>query len=374
MDEAHLSVKVLGRIEWTFTREVLWSVYGPVLRAPTGTYAVRYAGMEEVGYYEHLYRMNKARTFGEWLDAMQYRALTMFNTVYADYEGNIFSLYNARVPVRSPEYDWQNDPPGTTSATLWQEEVPCEALPQVLNPSSGFVQSTNATPFRTTVGDDTPSPEAYDATWGIETRMTNRAYRALERFGRDASEFYAYKYDMAYSTQSAVARTIARILATLPDDPEVQEALDRLATWDLHATPDNRGAALVVLWLQPFGERLLEEEIPDEELYAHLLDAVRFLRAHYGRLDPRWEEVNHLKRGDLDIGLGGAPDVLHAVYRHLPTMGICMAVPEIRTFRLPRGKQMARSIRRASISTGQLPRVRIRRTTPTRHCSSRGTR
>lgn len=318
VDEARLRVKLLGRIEWTFTRQVLWSVHGPALRTPTGTYAVRYAGMDEVGYYEQLYRMNKARTFEEWLDAMRYRALAMFNTVYADREGNIFYLYNARVPVRSPEFDWQGDLPGTTSAALWMQEVPFEALPQVLNPASGFVQSTNATPFRTTVGDDNPSPDAYDATWGIETRMTNRAYRALELFGGDSSitadEFYTYKYDMAYSTQSAVARTIARVLANPPEAPEIQEALDLLASWDLQATPENRGAALVVLWLQPFGERLLEEDIPDEELHAHLLDAVRFLRAHYDRLDPRWEEVNHLKRGDLDIGLGGAPDVLHAVY------------------------------------------------------------
>ena len=38
------------------------------------------------------------------------------------------------------------------------------------------------------------------------------------------------------------------------------------------------------------------------------------LREHHGRLDPPWSEVNRLRRGDLDLGLGGGPDILHAVY------------------------------------------------------------
>ena len=31
-------------------------------------------------------------------------------------------------------------------------------------------------------------------------------------------------------------------------------------------------------------------------------------------LTPAWSEINRLRRGDIDVGLGGAPDVLHAVH------------------------------------------------------------
>ena len=36
--------------------------------------------------------------------------------------------------------------------------------------------------------------------------------------------------------------------------------------------------------------------------------------AHHGRLDPQWGEVNRLVRGELNIPIGGGPDVLRAIY------------------------------------------------------------
>jgi penicillin amidase/acyl-homoserine-lactone acylase len=38
------------------------------------------------------------------------------------------------------------------------------------------------------------------------------------------------------------------------------------------------------------------------------------LKKAHGRIDVPWSEVNRLRRGDLDLGIGGGPDILHAVY------------------------------------------------------------
>ena len=43
----------------------------------------------------------------EWTDAMRMLAIPMFNTVYADREGNVFYVYNGRLPVRAEGYDWR---------------------------------------------------------------------------------------------------------------------------------------------------------------------------------------------------------------------------------------------------------------------------
>jgi penicillin amidase/acyl-homoserine-lactone acylase len=40
----------------------------------------------------------------------------------------------------------------------------------------------------------------------------------------------------------------------------------------------------------------------------------RALDKAHGRIDVPWSEVNRLRRGKLDLGLGGGPDILHAVY------------------------------------------------------------
>jgi acyl-homoserine-lactone acylase len=42
--------------------------------------------------------------------------------------------------------------------------------------------------------------------------------------------------------------------------------------------------------------------------------AARSLLETKGRVDPPWDEVNRLVRGDLDLGLAGGPDLLHAIY------------------------------------------------------------
>jgi penicillin amidase/acyl-homoserine-lactone acylase len=320
-----LRVKLFGPLSWTFEREVLESVHGPVLRRADGAYAVRWAGMGEAGQLEQTYRMNLAASFGAWASAMAKNHIAMFNTAYADREGNVFYVYNARMPRRAPGHDWAGVLPGDTSAALWREYLPWSELPQVLNPPSGLIQNCNSTPYRTTDGPGNPRPEEFDPSLGIETQMTNRALRALETFGADASisaeEFEAYKFDMAWSRQSEVAGWLRQIAeATPPDDALARAAQAQLAGFDLGAGPDNPGTALAVLALSPLFEAQRDGRPPPSPLAA-LGDAARVLMRHHGRLDPPWHTVNRLRRGALDLGLGGGPDVLHAVYGRGPEDG-----------------------------------------------------
>ncbi|MFQ5865567.1 MAG: acylase [bacterium] len=313
-----LKVKLSGPISLTIYRDVLWSVYGPVVRRPHGTYAIRYVGYGEVRQVEQWYRMNKARNFEEWQEAMRLRAVPMFNCVYADAQGNICYLYNALLPVRAEGYDWSQYLPGNTSKTLWNEYLPFEYLPQVENPVSGFVQNCNSSPFQTTIGWDNPKVEDYSPTCGIETYMTNRALRALELFGADDSiteeEFYDYKHDVTYSTQSEVVRYVEKILnAPIPDDSIAQEAVQVLRSWDLRTNPENRGAALAVLTLQPFFQYKVHNTDASILMEA-LVETAQELKQAHGRIDVMWQKVNRLMRGKVDLGLGGGPDVLNAVY------------------------------------------------------------
>jgi penicillin amidase/acyl-homoserine-lactone acylase len=316
--QAPIKVRLLGRLKWTVAEEVLWSVYGPVVRRPHGTYAIRYAGYGEVGIYEQLLRMNKARTFDEWHEALRIAGLPMFNVTFADREGNIYYLYNARLPRRSPAYDWSQYLPGDTSATLWTEYLDLDELPQVLNPSSGFVQNCNSTPYQTTSGPGNPRAPNFPPSSGIETTMTNRALRALELFGADASiteeEFHDYKYDVTYSAKGDMPAYVQAIVgAPLPDEPHVQAALHLVRDWDLRGDPDSPAMGLVIWTLQSLGFPAPDELAPASVAEA-FVDTVQTFVEHHGRVDVPWSEVNRLQRGELDVGLGGGPDLLHAVY------------------------------------------------------------
>ena len=314
---APIKVKLFGPISWTFEREVLWSIHGPVVRQPHGTYAIRFASYGDVRQIEQWYRMNKAQNFDEWQEAMSMGSVPMFNTGYADREGNIYYLYNAVLPQRSEAYDWTKYLPGDTSETLWTEYVPFERLPQIKNPASGFIQNCNSSPFQTTIGGDNPNPENYSPTFGIDKNMTNRALRALELFGSDDSiteeEFYAYKYDMAYSKESGIAKLVQRILqAPEPDDPLMREAIAVLRDWNLQTNPDNTEAALPI-WAF---HRLLRRSVKDVSIFdlmEKLKEAAFTIKEKHGRLRVPWKEVNRLIRGKVNLGVGGGPDILHAV-------------------------------------------------------------
>lgn len=207
--------------------------------------------------------------------------------------------------------------PGDRSDLIWRETLPFDALPHVINPRSGFVVSMNHTPFAATVGPDNPRPEDFPPEAGIETYFTNRARRALELFGADesitAEEFHAYKYDKRYSEQSEAHAIVSQLLARIaPGDPELGAERAVLERWRLDTEADDTSAALAVATLLPIVTAQRRGESPPDAVAA-LRAASAALKRHFGRIDPPWRDVNRIRRGKLDLGVGGGPDVLRAI-------------------------------------------------------------
>ncbi len=333
--EAPITVTLIGRLRWTVKQEILWSVYGPTVRRDHGVYAIRYAGMGEIGHAEQFFRLNKATNLAEWQAAMREGPLPMFNVGYADKEGNIFYLYNGRIPQRTPGYNWQQYLPGSTSETLWTEYLPFAALPQVSNPPSGFIQNANSSPYRTTLGAGNPDEASFSPTLGIDDTMSNRSLQLLALFGADEAisetEFYAYKYDMTYHPESDMARIVGLILAEPPpSDPNERTAYELLARWDWQATPESLGASVAVLTLYYLvqaedtdmsASNMTGGQFTAVSVQTSFSQAVALMLEKYGTVEVPWQEVNRLVRGEVDLGLGGAPDVLHAIYGDLKEDG-----------------------------------------------------
>jgi penicillin amidase/acyl-homoserine-lactone acylase len=267
---------------------------------------------------EQWYRMNKARTFDEWRAAMRLGALPMFNSGYADRDGNVAYFYGARLPRRDPRYDWSDYLPGDTTETLWGDYLPWDDLPQVVNPPSGVVWNANSSPFEVTPGEGNPDPARYPESHGIERHLTNRALRLQELLGSDNAisreAFDRYKMDVAYSRRSGLAKRVATLLdGPQPGSPRLREALLALGRWDLRANPENPLAALALFTLRPrFDNRPPPTDRSD--LLGALEASAERLRESFGRLDVPWSEVLRLRRGTLDLGLAGAPDTLRAIY------------------------------------------------------------
>jgi acyl-homoserine-lactone acylase len=314
---AELQLRIVGPVAIRVTRDVLWSVYGPVLQRPHGTYALRYATMDKINQVEAYYRLNRASNMDAVMGALELQALPSFNFTYADRAGNIAYIYNAVFPKRDGAYDWQKYLPGDTSRTLWSGYEPFSAVPKIVNPNAGFVYNANNTPFTSTAVEEDLKPSAFAPSLGVDTRETNRGFRLQELLSADASitgeEFRAIKYDKRYSARSKLAVLIARLAAMdfskEPDAAELQRAQALLKAYDLSADAESRSAALAIMVGLPVVVPTFQGK-PEGDILAAMRGAIATLTKHHGRLDPKWGEVNRFRRGTIDAPADGGPDVL----------------------------------------------------------------
>lgn len=309
-------VKLWGPFSFPIIKSIIWSAHGPVLKTPTGVYAIRFSGLQEVGAIQQWYDMSKAKNIDEWKKAISQNGVLSFNITYADKEGNIGEVYNARMPKRIEGVDWTKHLPGNTSELIWDEYLSTDKLPQLWNPSCGWLFSANSTPFKITDPVCNNNRSDYSNTMGIEERFTNRARRSLALFGSDTeiseSDLLKYRADTFYNTESELMNLVQFLVNTVTDDPLIIEAQQVLNEWDGDTKKESRGAALAVITgMRTLGYEYIQNE---EDPIEMLIKTAKELKERYGRIDPKWGEINRIQRGDYDLPLDGAPDILRAIY------------------------------------------------------------
>ena len=315
--EIELDVFIWGFIPWSVTETGYRSVHGPVMKTPHGTYALRYAGMGELRQIEQWMAMNKASSFTEWQQAVELNHIQSFNFIYAGREGNIYFVHNSEMPARPEGWNWQQYLPGDRSDVIWQSYVPFSQLPQVKNPQSGFILSTNQSPFAISAEGSNPDPNSVARNAGWQTRMTNRAVRGLELFETlekvSPQDLLAIKHDNSYSESYRGMGFLQTVLDLEVDDDELKSAQSIIGHWDRATNIDNRGA--------PLGVCVLRAEWKSESSGTALPDPLDTLETCVeqvtdmtGRLDPTWGAINRHGRDDIHFPMAGGPDTLRAAY------------------------------------------------------------
>ena len=312
-----ISIKLLGKKGVIHSEPAYWSVYGPVIKGSKATYAIRYSWDDSIKSVEQWYKMNKATNFNEWNSAMSMMAIPMFNAGYADKDGNIFYIYNAKLPIRDNKYDWKRVVAGNSSETLWTEFIPYEKLPKVMNPPSGFIINCNNTPMFTTLNNNPEINFSDNYYSGIETKMTNRALRSMDLFVKDSTitynDFKNIKFDLQYAENSNMAEYVNRTKELIKEsqDSYLLKAFEVLNHWDLGTEKNNINAALPII---SFGRFVDSYIVSDERLLLQLNSTIKFLYKNFNSLKIEWGSINRLIRGTTNLSLSGGPDILRAIY------------------------------------------------------------
>lgn len=292
------------------------SVHGPVIRNAKGSFAIRYAGIDNVKAVEQYYRNTKARNWEEWTRSMSTGGITGTNFIYADKTGRIAYVYNALFPDRKPGFDYTKILPGDVSAPVWKGPVPFDRFPKIVAPASGFVQNANNTPYLAAGPGSELDPLKQSPYLGIELGMTNRGIQGTALMMADRSitpeELVAIKMDTRYARSSWVKGWIDSLLAAdVKGDPKLAEAQKLLATWDWSSDGKGRADALAEgLIRRAARANYRGEPLPDAA--ATLKDVVGEFQKRFGRIDPALGDIQRLRRGKVDLPLTGGTDTLRA--------------------------------------------------------------
>ena len=160
-------VKLFGPFSISYPIDMYFSDHGPVMKNGLKAYALRYVGMSDADQATAWLKMNKAKNITEWEDALKMQQIGSLNFVYADKEDNILFVHNMKSPKRSNDYDWKNILPGDASNLIWNDSYSYDEIPKILNPKSGYIYSTNQSPFFVTDIDDNLNEERFSFNYGF---------------------------------------------------------------------------------------------------------------------------------------------------------------------------------------------------------------
>ncbi|NOT77232.1 MAG: acylase [Cyclobacteriaceae bacterium] len=316
-----LKVKVAG-IQLSVKRDAFNSIYGPVMISAKGAFAVRTGALMEIRGLEQWYRMNKAKNFTEFKKVISMTAISGYNIVYADRYDTIYYLSNGRIPIRDKKFTWTTTLPGNTTETLWKDFHPINDLPQILQPSSGYLFNSNHSPFNATSANDNIKNTDYDATMGYETNDNNRSERFMELMKSYSKvsydDFKRIKYDFQLP-QKLRYQTSCDTLFLLKESeyPSLARTIHQLNNWDRKATVDSKGAAIFAIIYY----KVVEEQsngaayrvLTKAKCVELIAYARQYMLSNFKAEESTLGQYQKLVRGDKNIPLAGLPDVIAAM-------------------------------------------------------------
>lgn len=322
------------------TRRFWRSPLGPVIhRDDTSVIVLKSASEGGSSRGEQFLRMMQAETLEQWKAAMRLRAMPSSNFTYADADGHILLVWNARLPAfpHPPARDSALD--ARTSDDIWTSLVPWDSLPAHEDPPGGYVQNANDPPhFNNGMAPLDPAalpPGVPDPRLRLRSQLS---LRLAETLGDDLTldQVIEAKHDL---TMLAAERLKPDLLAATrraiaeggtpegvtPED--LAAAAELLAQWDDTAHPDARGALLFDRWLRRYTAFVADSSLwavawstddpratprglgrPTEGVRA-LAEAMVEARERWGGWDRPWGEVHRARLGAVDLPAPGCSNL-----------------------------------------------------------------
>jgi acyl-homoserine-lactone acylase len=301
---------------------------GPIMAKREGKWVSLKSNNRSMKSLEQSWLRTKSKNFEDYKKAMEFKANTSNNTVYADNKGNIAYWHGNFIPIRDKNLDWGKVVDGSTSATQWKGlHNPSETV-HLFNPINGWLQNCNSTPY-SVAGINSPKEAnylPYMAPDGENFRGIN-AVRVLSKgtnytLDKVISDGYDSKLSIFEVLIPALISSFEKNIQ--PENPlynELIEPITILKKWDYYANENSVATTLANEWgykLNPIIQKVYIDEgemdqventiqfaktaTPDQ-LIPQLQSVVNELKTKFGSWQIPWGELNRFQRSSGDIDL-----------------------------------------------------------------------
>jgi acyl-homoserine lactone acylase PvdQ len=264
---------------------------------------------------------NKAKGIDDYKKVMALRGNTSNNTVFADSKGNIAYWHGNYIPKRDPKIKWSLPQDGSTSKTEWKGLHKVEETVHLINPTNGWLQNCNSTPF-TAAGSNSPKKEKYPnymAPDGENFRGINAVRVLQDEKAFTIDKIISAGYDRKLSAFEVLLPALMRVCeervtTNHNNHSELSEPISYLKNWNYQSSDTSVATALAIEWGQKLTAAIQRVYIDEgwddqvtltkkfastatwDELLPPLVEVINDFKTKFGTWKVSWGTINRFQR------------------------------------------------------------------------------
>ncbi len=201
---------------------------------------------------EAVLRLNRARNWSEFREALRDFHSPQQNVFYADMDGHIGMVAPARVPIRPAGDDGRLPVEGWSGAHDWIGFIPFDELPESFDPPSGRIVNAN----------NRIVPKSYPYLIAAEWEAPYRAQSIEEALDRGMDGTADQSQSLQHGIVSLAARELVPLMtAVAPKNDRQSRAIALLRGWDFQMRADRPEPLIFSAWLIALTEAIFADEL-----------------------------------------------------------------------------------------------------------------